>query len=90
VFWHAKYYNYHSFFFLQHYILFKRKPGVTIEDMREKTDQLLLGLLSIPSNPVEYQQQYWLSLENSAKISQLMLGGGGAPIRKRDELVKDI
>lgn len=32
VFWHAKYFNYHAFFFLQHYLVFKKNPYTNQEE----------------------------------------------------------
>ena len=83
VFWQAGYYNYHTFFYLQHCQIFKFKSKASQEEKIEKIDRLLLSILAIPYLPVEAQQ----SNDNVQKIISLLVATT-AHIPNREELIK--
>lgn len=53
IFWNSKYYQYHSFFLYNHILVYRTNPNATPEEIKQLVDELLLGILSIPSNSLE-------------------------------------
>ncbi|EGR27827.1 hypothetical protein IMG5_188540 [Ichthyophthirius multifiliis] len=82
VFWHSKYFGYHSFFFLHHILIFRTNPQASAEEIKEKINQLILGVLSIPQYPIEDFQ----SEESKAKIASLQRNNNKL-IPKKEEII---
>lgn len=53
VFWNSKYYNYHSFFLYHHLLVYRTNPNASQAEVQAITDELLLGILSVPQNALE-------------------------------------
>lgn len=67
IFWNSKYYSYHTFFLYHHYLIHKNLPSVTEEEKIKLTNEILLGILSVPSNSLESTQNE----DSRTKIAQL-------------------
>lgn len=81
VFWNSEYYLYHANAFFLHYTLYKRYSKANSSDISNKTNLLVLSVLSIPPFTIENEQKE----ENRAKIANLLSSSGTLP--KRNELI---
>lgn len=53
IFWNSKYYCYHTYFLYHHYLIYKNLPTATEEEKQRLTNEILLGILSVPSSSLE-------------------------------------
>jgi hypothetical protein len=69
IFLHNKFYNYHAFFYLNHYNYFKKNPEATHAQKKNKTDKLIFSVLAIPSYSLLENLQ---SDDNKRKVLSLL------------------
>ncbi|KAL4472632.1 hypothetical protein ABPG74_018581 [Tetrahymena malaccensis] len=82
IFWNSKYYCYHTYFLYNHYFIHKNLPSTTEEEKQKLTNQILLSVLSIPSNSLENSQNE----DSRMKIAQLQKGTSKL-IPRREEII---
>lgn len=81
VFWNSEYYLYHANAFFSHYTIYKKFSKASSQEILNKTNLLVLSILSIPPFTIENEQKE----ENRVKIANLLSSSGTLP--KRNELI---